>query len=419
MKDNNKTFSFILHSLGLYIIYIIHNILQEHLLIKNKSLSLSIFILFIHSIIGYIYAFLKCPKTININSIALKKSYNKSLYSHKNSFYDTTYNNLFKLKKLYLDNKIISQYIRISIFKMIYTLLSYTLIKTLSYPTLMILKSSKVIPLVLFKCVVEKKRNYKKILKALLITIGVYMFVINDKKINSDKNKKINIQKNFKFKNFNNDDFVNDLNSNSKNKNNEIDKNFTKNGNYEKGFTKNEIDKNFTKNGNYEKGFTKNEIDKNFTKNGNYEKSLLPSFLIFTIMISIDTLKNHIQDMTFKNYNIHFYHMMYFCNLIIFIITFIILIFSHKLIDLVFLVFVSDRILLFNIFIFSILNVLGQAIIYSMIQKFGTINVHMIVVTRKVFSLLISIFFFKHEIGYLQVFSLFLVFGSIGLDILI
>jgi uncharacterized membrane protein len=69
-----------------------------------------------------------------------------------------------------------------------------------------------------------------------------------------------------------------------------------------------------------------------------------------------------------------------------------------------------------DIIIFSVAGSLGQIFIFYMLQRFGSISLVTVTVTRKMFSILLSVFMFGHIISIGQWMTVGVVFFGIGLD---
>lgn len=401
LGKTGKSYSFLFHSIAIYAIYTFHSLIQEHLLSVNKSFSLLIFILFIQSIVGATYSFIKCPRNLSVRAIALKKSHVNSIHKRKHPLLESINRAYLSMKSFHFENKLLRQYVRISVLKMVYTLVSYSLIKKMSFPVLMVMKSTKVIPLVMLKCIVHGKRDWKQILKAIMVSLGVWMFVRASNMDNNHLKRSRFPKKNIKSTHL--DDTLGTSTNIFVKKyfegGNKFGDNEEKNHNIPDIITIKQAN-----------GHAHSNIPEIMT-----QKHTLHSIPIFILMMLLDTLKNHFQDTTFQTYNIQFYHMMYSCNLITSIFAFIILLSSNQLFSLV---IFKEKLLFLKITIFSLLSVMGQVVVYSMIEKYGSVNLSMIVVTRKIFSLLLSIVFFKHKIQLSQIFGIVFVFGSFGVDFL-
>ena len=69
-----------------------------------------------------------------------------------------------------------------------------------------------------------------------------------------------------------------------------------------------------------------------------------------------------------------------------------------------------------DILIFSVAGSLGQLFIFYMLERFGSLSLVTVTVTRKMFSILLSVFLFGHTIGISQWMAVGVVFLGIGLD---
>ena len=69
-----------------------------------------------------------------------------------------------------------------------------------------------------------------------------------------------------------------------------------------------------------------------------------------------------------------------------------------------------------DIFIFALTGSLGQLFIFYMLQRFGSLSLVTVTVTRKMFSILLSVFLFGHAINIWQWMAVSVVFMGIGLE---
>ena len=65
---------------------------------------------------------------------------------------------------------------------------------------------------------------------------------------------------------------------------------------------------------------------------------------------------------------------------------------------------------------YAILGGLGQLFIFETIQHFGSLTLVMVTVTRKLFTMLLSVVVFEHELTNPQWFGVAVVFGGIGVE---
>ena len=70
----------------------------------------------------------------------------------------------------------------------------------------------------------------------------------------------------------------------------------------------------------------------------------------------------------------------------------------------------------FYLVFMSVISAFGQFFVYRMIKQFKQHVLPFTVTTRKIFSVLLSIIFYKHETNFFQIFGIFLVFGTVVYD---
>ncbi|KAJ1968648.1 UDP-galactose transporter [Dimargaris xerosporica] len=69
-----------------------------------------------------------------------------------------------------------------------------------------------------------------------------------------------------------------------------------------------------------------------------------------------------------------------------------------------------------DILLFSLCGALGQCFIFYTLARFGSLSLVMVTVTRKLFTMLLSVFWFGHELSLGQWLSVAVVFSGIGLE---
>ena len=74
--------------------------------------------------------------------------------------------------------------------------------------------------------------------------------------------------------------------------------------------------------------------------------------------------------------------------------------------------------IIYDLVLFGITGAIGQCFIFQTLQRFGAIVLVTVTVTRKMFSILLSVFAFNHQINLYQWASVFLVFFGITLEAL-
>lgn len=128
--------------------------------------------------------------------------------------------------------------------------------------------------------------------------------------------------------------------------------------------------------------------------------SFLGMFMVFSSLI-VDGVINSTQDFIFSSYSINSTHMMFYLSAISVLISFVSAGFSNEIVAP--LVFISKNfVILRDIVLMIVSSVIGQAFIYSTLEKFGSLTLNSITVTRKMLSILLSIYFYGHSINFMQ-----------------
>jgi UDP-galactose transporter B1 len=65
---------------------------------------------------------------------------------------------------------------------------------------------------------------------------------------------------------------------------------------------------------------------------------------------------------------------------------------------------------------YALLGGIGQLFIFETIQHFGSLTLTMVTVTRKLFTMLLSVFVYKHHLTRGQWFGVAVVFAGIGVE---
>ncbi|EJW04545.1 hypothetical protein EDEG_01228 [Edhazardia aedis USNM 41457] len=150
-----------------------------------------------------------------------------------------------------------------------------------------------------------------------------------------------------------------------------------------------------------------------------HKKSTLFGLSFLLTNLILDGIINSIQDNLIDEHRIHAFHMMFYSNLITTTTLFCILLspFSNQLSDSLIFVRKYPQ-LLRDIFCHSLCNVFGQIFVYSMIEKYGTVMLATINISRKIFSILFSLFWFKHTLNFKQWISIATIITSFMLEML-
>lgn len=71
----------------------------------------------------------------------------------------------------------------------------------------------------------------------------------------------------------------------------------------------------------------------------------------------------------------------------------------------------------FDILIYLITGVSGQYFVYKTMMSFGILFNSIVTTTRKVFTILLSVFWFRHSLNIYQWLGIIIVFGSLSVDL--
>lgn len=139
--------------------------------------------------------------------------------------------------------------------------------------------------------------------------------------------------------------------------------------------------------------------------------------ILLLINLFIDGAVNSFQDKIYIQHKISSQKMMFYMNLFasLFMIAWLSNPFNPELTDA--LAFTSKYpAVLLDIFMFCICSALGQKFIYYTIEQFGSLSLVTITVTRKLFTMLISLFYFNHKLTVPQWMCVALVFVALGIE---
>jgi len=140
---------------------------------------------------------------------------------------------------------------------------------------------------------------------------------------------------------------------------------------------------------------------------------------LLMLNLLLDGAMNTWQDEIFSTYKVSSFHMMFHLNwmaLAFMSIYYSFLVPSDWIRAISFLR--SSPLLLFDIFLFALCGALGQSFVFATIEKFGAISLVTVTVTRKFFTILLSVVTFGHQLALLQWVSVGLVFSALSLETL-
>ncbi|ORX88416.1 UAA transporter [Basidiobolus meristosporus CBS 931.73] len=144
--------------------------------------------------------------------------------------------------------------------------------------------------------------------------------------------------------------------------------------------------------------------------------SLYGLFLL-TINLLMDGATNSTQDQIFRKYKVNGQQMMFFMNLIGSGLMFLWLLnpWNSELSEA--LQFCSSYPgVIKDILTFSICGAVGQCFIFYVLESYGSLSLVTVTVTRKMFTMLLSVFWFNHHFSSGQWIGVALVFAGIGLE---
>jgi UDP-galactose transporter B1 len=147
-------------------------------------------------------------------------------------------------------------------------------------------------------------------------------------------------------------------------------------------------------------------------------KSHLIGLFLVAINLFLDGLTNASQDEVFHSYKVSASEMMFYMNLLGVFWMILYLYFwpwQTEWKDAIY-VFLVDSTCLRDVALFVLCGTIGQTFVYATIQYFGAMTLITITVTRKLVTILLSVFLFKHEVNISQWFGVMLVFGGISIE---
>lgn len=139
-------------------------------------------------------------------------------------------------------------------------------------------------------------------------------------------------------------------------------------------------------------------------------------YLLMFISISGEALFTDSQAFCKISYKPTINHLMFTVNLMTAIICFVSIILKGDLVDSI-MFCKSHPFAVIDVGLIGLLQVLGQISIYFIVLNFKQHIFPLVSTTRKVFTVLLSIFFFNHKMNGYQWVALVLVFGGMGYEL--
>jgi len=152
-------------------------------------------------------------------------------------------------------------------------------------------------------------------------------------------------------------------------------------------------------------------------KDSNHATNSLLGVVYVLANLLLDGFTNATEDVIFKTHQISATHLMFFLNLSQALLMTLYLLnpFEPELSEAI--TFLTHHPAAFkDLVIFSLAGAVGQTIIFFTLEQYGSITLVTITVTRKLFSILLSVIAFGHNISFVQWISVMLVFTGIILE---
>jgi len=132
--------------------------------------------------------------------------------------------------------------------------------------------------------------------------------------------------------------------------------------------------------------------------------------------LALDGLTGPFQDELIHTYKPSSPHLMFYSNLWASVVMFLVVTTIGDLSPAIDFCLRNPEVLR-DIALFSLCSALGQNFIYYTIHQFGALTCTTVTTTRKFFTILVSVLWFKHYVSPLQWFGVLLVFVGLGVDI--
>ena len=150
---------------------------------------------------------------------------------------------------------------------------------------------------------------------------------------------------------------------------------------------------------------------------GKISQSSVYGLVLLLINLIIDGATNSTQDQIFANFAISGQEMMFFMNLLggLLISIWLINPLSNEFANGLVFIHRHPQVLV-DLFLFATCGGLGQCFIFYTLEHYGSLSLVTVTVTRKLFTILISVFYFNHILSISQWASVGLVFVGIALE---
>lgn len=164
-------------------------------------------------------------------------------------------------------------------------------------------------------------------------------------------------------------------------------------------------------------GITTFILDQEVEGSKHHQTFNMKGILLTLLSLTLDGFTGPTQDALIKKFKPSPYRTMFYSSLWSALYTLLISLYSGEFLKAIEFISLYPTILL-NLILLALASPLGQFFIYQMIHDFGSLTTSIITTTRKFFSIIISIFWFGHELSLIQWICVFVVFISLGFDLL-
>ena len=132
----------------------------------------------------------------------------------------------------------------------------------------------------------------------------------------------------------------------------------------------------------------------------------------------LDGITNTWQDEMFLRHRVRSQHMMFFMNAFVGMFLFAYLVGTGLLLDAYRFINTHNRNMLLtrDMLLFWVCGGMGQVFIFATIEHFGSLILVTVTVTRKLFTILLSLLYFNHKLAPLQWLSVSIVFAALGFE---
>jgi UDP-galactose transporter B1 len=151
------------------------------------------------------------------------------------------------------------------------------------------------------------------------------------------------------------------------------------------------------------------------SKKGGSEQNSWFGLGLVLINLLLDGVTNSWQDLVFNVHKVSSFHMMLYMNLLSCLGLGVYGFFQGEFHYAIGFIQTHDGVLR-DLALFAFCGALGQVFIFGLLEKFGSLTLTTVTVTRKLFTVILSLFLFNHKVVPTQWFFVCVVFLAIGLE---